>query len=313
MRILVTGGNGFIGSYLVNSLIQDNHDVFSSSRTNPKKLENLRRGIKFFKCDFKDSESIKSMLKHVEPEAIYHLSSQSNIPDSWNNPLQTFKINVDGTITLLEEAKNSKTEPKIHIVCSSAEYGSVDSNDIPIHEDVKFRPSSPYAVSKISMDMLGYSYWRSYGMKITRSRPFAIVGPGKSADVLTQWSQNIVEIEIGEKENLMVGNLNAIRDYLDVRDSVSALKTIVSKGKSGQVYNICSSEGLKLKRIIEILKSLCKKKFKIKEDPNRLRPSDDPVLIGDNKKLINLDWKPQFQIESSIKDTLEYWRKIMSN
>jgi len=309
LRVLVTGGSGFVGSYLINNLLDEGNEVFSASRLNTVKLEHLRSGSEFLECDFENSKSIKNLIKKIEPEIVYHLASQTNLPESWKDPSKTLKVNVNGTATLLEEIKNSKTDPKIHIVCSSVEYGSVDDSDIPIHEDVKFKPSSPYAVSKIAMDMLGYSYFKSYGMKVTRSRPFAIIGPGKSSDALTQWCKNIVEIENGQKDCLLVGDVSVIRDHLDVRDAIFGLKAIVMKGQSGQVYNICSSEGLQLNKLINTLKLLCKKTFDVKQDPTRLRPYDDKVMIGDNTRLKKLKWQSKYPIKQSIEDTLNYWRK----
>jgi len=199
LNVLVTGGSGFIGSYLVSHLLNDNHKVFSLSRTDSQNLIKVREGYEYIPCDFSDAESIKLALNKIEPDIVFHLASQSNIPESWNSPTKTFRTNIDGTVTLLEQLRNSKTESRIHLVCSSSEYGSVEQKDIPMDEDVKFNPSSPYAVSKVTMDLLGYSYWKSYGMKITRSRPFAIIGPGKIGDALSDFSKGVVEIEKGKK------------------------------------------------------------------------------------------------------------------
>lgn len=308
MNVLVTGGSGFIGSYLVNHLLNDNHKVFSVSRTDSQNLIKLREGSEYISCDFSDAESIKLALKKIEPDIVFHLASQSNIPESWTNPTKTFRTNIDGTVTLLEQLRNSKTEPKIHFVCSSSEYGSVDKNDIPIDEEVKLSPSSPYAVSKVTMDLLGFSYWKSYGMKITRSRPFAIIGPGKIGDVLSDFSKGIVVIETGKKDSMSVGNLESVRDFLDVRDCVNAISTIVKLGRHGHVYNICSSKGNKIQKILDILKKLSKKKFETKQDPKRMRLSDDPILVGDNTKLKKLEWLPKLTFENTIKDTLNFWR-----
>jgi len=266
LNIVVTGAAGFIGSHLINNISKNDESIFSVSRVDNEELRDLRFGSKFFKCDFVDPNSIKNMFLELQPDIIYHLAAQSNIPLSWKEPAMTFNVNINGTLNLLEAARNSKTDCKIHLVCSTAQYGSVDKKDIPIHEDVKFRPSSPYGVSKVTQDMLGYSYWKSYGMKITRSRPFAIVGTGKMGDALSDWSQNIVEIEKNQKNDVSVGNLSSIRDFLDVRDCISALISIVNNGKYGEVYNICSGVGISLEKIMEILRSLSKRSFKLLQD-----------------------------------------------
>jgi GDP-4-dehydro-6-deoxy-D-mannose reductase len=309
VKIIVTGSAGFIGSYLINSLTKYDNDVYSVARTDSQLLKFLREDSKFYSCDFANIESIKEMIKELEPDIVYHLAAQSYILPSWKDPYGTFGINVNGTIALLEELRNSKIDAKIHLVCSAAQYGSVDKEDIPIHEDVIFRPSNPYAVSKLAEDMTGYSYWKSYGMKITRSRPFAITGPGKLNDALSDWAQNIVEIEHDRKKDLITGNLSAVRDFLDVRDCISGLISITKMGKFGEAYNICSGVGVSLEKIVEILKSSSKKPFEMIKDPKRLRPSDDPVLIGDNKKLRSLGWSPTIPLEKTIEDTLNFWRE----
>ena len=313
MSIVVTGASGFIGSYLVNALSQGNYSVYAVSRFDSERLRDLRIKSKFFECDFGNSDSINKMFSELQPDVVYHLASQSNIPLSWKDPFNTFNVNINGTTSLLEEARNSKIDTRIHIVCSSSEYGSVDKNDIPIHEDVKFRPSSPYAVSKVTQDMLGYSYWKSYGMKITRSRPFAIVGPGKTGDALSDWVQNIVDVESNKKEHLTTGNLSSIRDFLDVRDCTSALIRIVENGKAGEVYNICSGIGIQLEKIVEILQRFSKKRFSQILDPQRLRPSDDPILVGKNEKLKQLGWEHKISIEKTIIDIIEFYRKNFGN
>ena len=150
-------------------------------------------------------------------------------------------------------------------------------------------------------------------MKITRSRPFAIVGTGKTGDALSDWSQNIVEIEKNLKNDVSVGNLSSVRDFLDVRDCISALISIVNNGKYGEVYNICSGVGISLEKIMEILRSLSKRSFKLLQDPKRMRPSDDSVLIGDNKKLKSLGWFPKISIEQTVEDTLNFWRNTEKN
>lgn len=311
MNIVVTGATGFIGSYLVNVLTEGNDSVYTVSRSENEKLRQLRTKSKLFNCDFGNHDSIKKMFSELQPDIVYHLAAQSNIPLSWKDPTTTFNVNINGTLNLLEAARNSKIDSKIHLVCSSSQYGSVDRSDIPIHEDVKFRPSSPYAVSKVTQDMLGFSYWKSYGMKITRSRPFAIIGPGKIGDALSDWSRNISEIERGTKKELVTGNLDATRDFLDVRDCVSALITIVNKGQSGDVYNICSGVGIQLETIIKILKSFSKVQFNRVADPKRMRPSDDPILVGSNEKLKKLDWKDEISIEKTVQDTLDYYRHML--
>jgi GDP-4-dehydro-6-deoxy-D-mannose reductase len=309
MKILVTGGTGFIGSYLAKALIEKGHNVSTGSRNDSAILKFLREGCNFYCCNLESSEQIKKIVSQLEPDIVYHLAAQNNIPVSWQDPQTTMKINVSGTLILLEALRNSKIEPMIHLVCSSSEYGMVGNDVSLIDENIKFNPSSPYGVSKIAADMLGYCYWKNYGMKITRSRPFAIIGPGKSNDALSQFCKNIIEIESGNKTSLVTGNLRSIRDFLDVRDCVEALIKIAFKGKTGEAYNICSGTRTELTQIVNILSAESQIPVKITQDPKLFRPSDDPVLIGNNSKLKQLDWQPTFNLEKTVIDTLNFWRQ----
>lgn len=311
MNILVTGASGFIGSYLVNSLQQSN-SVVALSRSNSTNLSSLRTDSKFFSCDL-SNDSLKDILKGIEPDEIYHLAAQTNVPVSWQSPIDTFKQNVNSTIALLEWARSLKNEPRIHLVSASAIYGSVLETETPISEDAELRPTSPYAVSKLASDMLGYSYWKSYGMKITRSRPFLIVGPGKDGGVFADFAKQMITIEKNNMFPPKVGNLSIIRDFLDVRDCVKALRIINTKGKAGEVYNLCSGKGVSLGYLLASFMKIMGRNFKIESGPIDNRPSQDMILIGNNTKLKKLGWGISIPLEQTITDTLNFIRKLSSS
>lgn len=188
----------------------------------------------------------------------------------------------------------------------------VKLDEVPIKESNPLRPLSPYGVSKVAMDFLGYQYFKSYGMKIIRTRGFNHTGP-RRGDVFAEssFAKQIAEIEKGKKEPvIMVGNLEAERDYTDVRDMVKGYLLAAEKGEPGEVYNICSGKAVKIKKVLDILLSFSKIKVEIKQDPARMRPSDVPILLGDSTKFRRkTGWKNTIPFEKTMEDLLNYWRE----
>ena len=199
----------------------------------------------------------------------------------------------------------------IQIACSSEEYGMVFPNEVPIRETNPLRPLSPYAVSKVAMDYLGYQYFESYKLRIVRTRGFNHTGPRRGETFAeSTFAKQIALIEKGKQEPIIfVGNLEAERDYTDVRDMVRAYTLAVEKCDPGEVYNICTGKAFQMKAVLDMLLSFSNVKVQIKQDPARMRPSDVPILIGDNSKFVaKTGWKPEIPFEKTLKDLLDYWR-----
>ncbi len=313
-KVLITGITGFAGSYLAEYLLgKKNIRVFGMKRWRSK-LDNLA-GISdkviLRECDIKDYSSVQEILGEVKPDMIFHLAAQSFVPTSWNAPSETIDTNIIGELNIFEAVRRLGINPLIHVAGSSEEYGAVRKEDIPIKETTLLNPLSPYAVSKVGQDLLGYQYSKSYGLKIVRTRAFNHTGPRRvEVFVASNFANHIARIEKGIQEPVIyVGNISAIRDFTDVRDIVKGYWLSLEKGEPGEVYNICSGKGYSIKEVIDILKSLSKKKFTVKKDPSRMRPSDVPILIGDNTKFVKrTGWKPEIPFEKTLKDILEYWR-----
>ncbi|MCJ7740819.1 GDP-mannose 4,6-dehydratase, partial [Candidatus Microgenomates bacterium] len=231
---------------------------------------------------------------------------------SWASPSNTLEVNIIGSVHLFEAVNKSGLDTVIQIACSSEEYGKVLSNELPIKETNPLRPLSPYAVSKLAMDYLGYQYHESYGVKIIRTRGFNHTGP-RRGDVFSEstFAKQIAEIEKGKREPVVyVGNLNAVRDYTDVRDMVRAYYLSVKKCIAGEVYNISTGKGWKISDVLDMLLSMSKSKIKIREDKERMRPSDVEVLIGDSTKFRKqTGWKPEIAFTKTLTDLLDYWRE----
>jgi GDP-4-dehydro-6-deoxy-D-mannose reductase len=203
-------------------------------------------------------------------------------------------------------------DPTIQIACSSEEYGLVQPDEVPIRETNPLRPLSPYAVSKIGQDFLGYQYFQSYGLRVVRTRGFNHTGPRRgSVFVASNFSRQVAAIEAGIQEPVIrVGNLDAVRDFTDVRDMVRAYWLAVEQGRPGEVYNICSGRGITMRELLDHILALAEVEVTVETDPQRLRPSDVEKLIGDASKFrADTGWEPQIPLDRTLRDLLDYWRE----
>ncbi len=313
-RAFITGITGFAGSHLAEYLLQANIDVYGIIRWRSKdgNIEKIRSKIHFEEADLLDAHSLNATIKKVQPDFIFHLAAQSYVVSSWASPVNTLEVNIIGSANLFEAVRNAELNVPIQIACSSEEYGMVYPEEIPIKETNPLRPLSPYAVSKIAMDYLGYQYFKSYGLKIIRTRGFNHTGP-RRGEVFAEstFAKQIAEIELRKREPVVyVGNLNAKRDYTDVRDMVRGYYLAALYGEAGEVYNICSGKAWKIGDVLDFLLNLSKVKIKVKKDPKRMRPSDVPILLGDNKRFTKTTrWKPEIPLEKTLTDLLNYWRE----
>jgi len=313
-KSLITGITGFAGSHLAELLLKKNHEVYGIVRWRSKteNIEHIRKHLKLIETDLLDAHSVQNLIKITKPDYIFHLAAQSFVPTSWHAPAHTLNLNIVGQLNLFEAIREIGIRPVVQIACSSEEYGLVYPNEVPIKETNSLRPLSPYGVSKVAQDMLGWQYFKSYGMKIIRTRAFNHTGP-RRGDVFAEstFAKQIAEIEKGEKDPIIkVGNLAAKRDYTDVRDMVCAYLLAVEKGKPGEVYNICSGKAYPIKDILNLLLSMSKKKIKVEVDPQRLRPSDVKILLGDCSKFKRTTgWKSKIPLEETLEDLLNYWRE----
>jgi len=224
MKALITGISGFAGSHLAEYLLSLNFEVFGTIkwRSRLENIEHIIDKIKLFECDIRDASAVKYVLNESKPDYIFHLAAQSYVPFSWRAPSETLTTNITGELNIFEGVRELKLDPFIHIAGSSEEYGLVYPEEVPIKETNPLRPLSPYAVSKIAQDLLGYQYYKSYGLKIIRTRAFNHTGPRRGeVFVSSNFARQIIEIEKKKREPVIyVGNLEAVRDFLDVRDVV---------------------------------------------------------------------------------------------
>lgn len=311
-KYLITGCEGFIGSHLADFLVERNLPVYAMVYGDIRNIKHLNDTIEILPCDLRDKEKVNEIINRVKPDIVVHLAAQSFVTVSWQNPEETLRTNVLGTFYLLESIRKAGIAPTIAVVGSSAIYGPCGPNEMPLTEEREFRPTSMYGVSKVSEEVMGYFYFKAYGMKIIRVRPFNMTGPRKTDDACSDFSKGIVEVEKGSKKTLEVGNLNAIRDFTDGRDVANALWIMIEKGESGAVYNLCSGTGYKMDEILRKLLSLSTQKVEFRISQEKMRLVDDPIYVGDNSKLMKLGWRPELTIEKTLSDMLQYWRANIS-
>jgi len=317
--VLVVGATGFAGSHLAEYALSKGAEVHGTTRWRSK-LENLQEIkdiITLHECDINDAFAFQEVIKKVKPDYIFHLAAQSFVKASWTEPAQTLNTNIIGELNLFEAVRSIPNyKPRILIAGSSEEYGHQETGQTGLDEEYPLLPLSPYGVSKVAQDLLGFQYFKSYGMHIIRSRAFNHTGPRRGeVFVCSTFAKQIVEIEKDSKKLpiIKVGNLDAERDFTDVRDMVKGYWLALEKGEPGEVYNICSGVSIPIKNILRKLISMSKRPIEIKLDKERMRPSDLKVLLGNNKKFCDkTGWKPQIQIDKTLEDLLNYWRNKLN-
>ena len=314
MKSLITGVTGFGGSHLAEHLLSAGDEVHGIARSLDRKenIASVAGKIVFEQVDLIDREAIDALLRTVQPEVIYHLAGEASAARSLQNPQETVRQNVIGTVNLLESARRLARPPRIVLVTSSEMYGNVRLEDIPLTEASPLRPLHAYALSKVVLHYLGRMYHATFGLPIIEARAFNHIGPRQSAGfVVPDFARQIAEIAAGKQEPVVrVGNLEDERDFTDVRDVARAYRLIGVQGRVGEVYHICSGRSWKIRSVLETLIASTGVRVEVVVDPAKLRPSKMPVIRGSFEKLDReLSWKPEIPIEKSLGDTLQYWKE----
>ena len=313
MRALITGVTGFVGSHLAEYLLARGDEVVGTARwrSQTANISHIQDQIQLVECDLRDFASVKRVLAEVKPDQVYHLAAQSFVQSSWQAPAETITTNVVGQLHLLEAMRDLNTNPPSMVACSSEEYGMVKPEETPILETNPLRPLSPYAVSKVGQDLLAYQYHQSYGTHVIRTRAFNHDGPRRGKVFATSnFAFQVAQIEKGKAEPVLkVGNLEALRDFTDVRDIVRGYVLAVEKAEPGEVYNLCSGKAYSIQQVVDMLLEMATVKISVEQDPARMRPSDVPILLGDCSKFkAATGWATTIPFEQTMLDLLNWWR-----
>jgi GDP-4-dehydro-6-deoxy-D-mannose reductase len=310
-RIFITGATGFAGRHLMNALASSGNSICGTTYPQPPHPD--EKNISHL--DLRSERDVFEAVKSARPDWVFHLAAVSNVRQSWERKKETMETNVMGTFYLFEAVKKFSPGARILFISSSDVYGVVPGTEAaaprPLSEDDPFHLVSPYALSKFGGELMAGFYRRSEGLDVVIARPFPHTGPGQSPDfVCSDWARQIIQIERGSQEPVIrVGNTEVMRDFTDVRDTVSAYVLLLEKGKAGEVYNVCSGRGTALGEILGILLSSASKEVRVEQDPEKLRKVDIPHLVGDDRKIrAEIGWEPNIPLERTLADLLDYWR-----
>src|SRR5436190_2317919 len=310
MRVLITGVAGFVGRHLAAQLIEEGaHEVWGLARPGHE-LERLDSRIRLIEADLQQRDAVDAALAEARPEAVYHLASQSSVAKSLKDPLPTIVNNVVGQVNLLEACVRHTREARILVVGSNEEYGLTGPEELPIRETKELRPISPYAVSKVTQDMLGHQYFATQHLQVIRVRPFVHTGPGQASTFVTPaFSRQLAEMELGRHEPQMkVGFLDGQRDFTDVRDVARGYRLLIERGTPGEVYNLGTGVPRSIRSILDGLLALTSVKPIVETDPSLIRPLEVPVQYPDCSKIhAATGWAPEIRFEQTLRDVLDDW------
>jgi GDP-4-dehydro-6-deoxy-D-mannose reductase len=314
MRALVTGVSGFVGGHLCEHLVAEGDLVvgISAGGAWPPDLAQVGKTVRIERLDLVEAgeDELADFVRRKQPEVIYHLAAQSNPQQSVSDPRGTWALNLGSTLNLLEAVKASGLKPRVILVSSGTCYGDPAPEFIPVREDCPLRPNNPYAASKAAADLLGIQHYLAHKTDVVIVRPFNHAGPRQSPRyVLAALAAQVAVVEAGKKECVEVGNLEVIRDFIDVRDVVRGYRLLAARGVAGEIYNLGSGRGTKIAGALEHLRSLATRPVAVRVDPARVRPVDLPLLVADSGKLrAATGWEPSFSIEQTLADMLESCR-----
>ena len=312
MKILVTGATGFAGSHLLETLSSlGEHEVFGTRFRSGGSSEPHMNQHSMISLDLTDKGATMDVVRQVKPDQIYHLASFAFVGKSFERGEEVLSNNIQVQVNMLEAMRLHVPNARMLSIGSAEEYGYSESGELPISETHPFRPINPYAVSKLTQEMLALAYAKSYELDIVRVRPFNHIGERQSSDfAIPAFAKQIVAIERGLQEKISVGKLDAIRDFTDVKDMVRGYALVMDKGVSGDVYNIGSGVGVKMQSVLDQLVELSGNSVEIAYDIERVRPFDIPEIVADNKKICALGWNPTIPLSDSLRRVLEYWRAL---
>lgn len=336
-KILITGANGFLGSHLADFCILKNYEVYGLERPNQiyrnlahytndtlkfsekekKKFFNEKieiitnnKNLKIIECDLNNAPLLEKILTGIKPNFIFHFGAQPLVIPSWEDPIATIQTNVIGTINVFEAIKNHKIKTRVIVACTSAEYGTTTSLNRPLKESDPLLAIHPYGISKIATELLARQYFINFGIEIINLRFFNQTGSRRRGDATSDFIRKVAQIELGLSEPIIeVGDLNPYRDFTGIKDSLKAIWLTATKGTAGETYNICSGKKIQIRQILDIALSFTSKNIEVKENvSNKLRKTDEDVILGDNSKINNeLGWDVSIPIEETLKEMYEYW------
>jgi GDP-4-dehydro-6-deoxy-D-mannose reductase len=299
-RLLVTGIHGFVGRIVAESAL-------SHSQANAWNIVDVPAQF-----DLRDADETRRLVAAARPEAVIHLAAQSAVPESFNDPEDTLRVNLVGTLHLLEALRASRFAGRLLYVGTGDIYGLVPEDELPIRESRMPRPRNPYAVSKLAAEALCWQWHVTDGLDVVIARPFNHIGPGQSDRfAVSAFARQVAEVRLHRRPSVIhVGNLDTTRDFTDVRDVVAAYFSLLERGETGEIYNVCSGVEYSMRSVLDELLRIAGIQARIELDPTRLRQTEQRRMCGDLTKIrAATGWAPKVPLRDSLRDALIHWER----
>ncbi|MBU2646380.1 GDP-mannose 4,6-dehydratase [bacterium] len=309
MKTLITGITGMIGTHFARMTRDKGWPTVGIARNSASSRIAASPDPDIIRVDILDRDALENVVKDFQPELVIHMAAQAFNSISWQTEESTHLNNYQGTVNVLRASQRIVPDARVIIACSSAGYGNIRPEDCPLVEERFLRPITPYGVSKAATECLGYQYFVNYGLKVFLPRLFIHVGTGHPpATAIQNFARQLALIAKGKLEpEVRVGNLESARDFIDVRDGVAAMMMMLEKGEPGDPINICTGKAYKISDILNRLIRLSGLDIKVETDQALFRPSDEPLLLGDNSKLQAMGWEQTYSIDQTLKAVYEDW------
>ncbi|MEN6490071.1 MAG: GDP-mannose 4,6-dehydratase [Smithella sp.] len=314
-KYLITGFSGFVSRHFLQYL-EDNEIRALIKGIDVRSPDFGKENFKHVKFDFEkvnllNKAKVEDVIFEFHPDYILHLASFSSVAFSWKEPIVSFNNNVNIFLNLLEAVRKLNLSARILSVGSSEEYGNVEEKYLPLRESQTTQPVSPYAVARLSQELISKVYVDGYGLDIVMTRSFNHIGTlQRDVFVIPSFARQMVDIKKSAKQSgeLVTGDTSIIRDFTDVRDVVSAYYLLLNEGRASEIYNVCSGVGTSLNEMIRIMGNILDIDVNIRVDRNLIRPNDNKIIIGSNEKIkTELGWHPNITVEQSLNDIIDYW------
>jgi len=300
-----------IGSHIANATRSHGWETYGVARNSSSSRIAAINDNSIVRCDILDRDLLEATFKKIQPDVVFHMAAQAFNGISWDTEESTHLTNYQGTVNVLRAVRMHAPNAKVMLACSSAEYGDVSLSDCPLVEDRALHPVSPYGVSKVATESLGYQYFSNFGIQVYLPRLFIHVGTGHPpATAIQTFARQLALMSKGKLSPIMkVGNLSSARDFIDVRDGVEGMMLLLKYGSPGDPVNICTGTSYTISEILSMLIDISGLKVEVKEDSSLLRLSDEPLLLGDASKLMSLGWSQKYSIQETLKEVFNDWVK----
>lgn len=311
MKVFITGITGMVGGCFYASFLRDGHEVKGLARSSASSRMEAIQDRNVIRGDITDRDQLEAILVREQPDLVIHMAAQAFNGMSWDCQHLTHMTNYMGTWNLLEVLRRKLPNTKLLLACSSAEYGFFTPADCPLKEERPLKPVTPYGVSKAGIEHLGFQFFANYGMPVYFPRMFIHVGTGHPpATAIQNFARQLALIKMGKLPPVMhVGNLETARDFIDVRDGVSAMRLLLEKGNPGEPYNICTGKAYKISEVLDKLIGIAGVNVEVTTDQKLLRASDEELLLGDNSKILSLGFQQKYTIDDTLAGVFADWIK----